>query len=107
MRIEKSCDVYCFRFVKYLSKNDAMYYRNLIQSLIDKESYKRFDVSMSEYEWLDDDNNERYVILVRAAFDNSDKNGMTKADFYIEYNEINKKLDHIFDAVGLSERIES
>jgi len=91
--------------VKYLSKNDAIYYRNLIRSLIDKESYKRFDVSMSEYEWLD--NNERCTILVRAAFDNNDKDSMTKADFYIKYNEVNKELDHIIDAVGLSERIES
>lgn len=104
MRIENDCYIHLLRRINFLSRNTAIYYRCRIQSLIDDEHYNNISVNMSEYEWMDDD--ERYVIIIHGSAD-TDKKGLSKADIYIECQETDRRLNHIIDAIGISEEIES
>lgn len=103
MRIENNVELRSYKIVDYLSKDDAINYRNRIQTMIDEEGCNDVNVWTSEHEWLDDD--KRYVLFIKGGVDMEKK--MSKADLYIELNTIDKKLNHIIDAVGLAEKIES
>ena len=100
MHIENQYSFYLNKWIKYCSKEEAYYYRDKIQKLIDDEELTRkICVDITNY------TDGRYGIYLRAG----DRLGYidSRADAFILYCDTNRKMNYILDTVGISEKIES
>ena len=100
MRIENQYSFYLNKWIRYCSKEEAYNYRDKIQKLIDDEELSgKISVDITDY--IDG----RYGIYLRGG----GRLGYidSRADAFIMYCDVNRKLNYILDAVGISEKIES
>jgi hypothetical protein len=100
MHIENQYSFYLNKWIKYCSKEKACDYRDKIQKLIDGEGLTgKICVDITDY------NDGSYGIYLRAG----GKLGYidSRADVFILYCDMNRKMNYILDAVGISDKIES
>lgn len=99
MRIENQYSFNLNKWLKFFEKEEACDYRNRIQKLIDDESISNLvDVSIVTYD------DGLCGIFIRGGFKGYIG---SKAELYIRYSDVDWKLKHILETVGLSDKIES